>query len=86
MSTHDEERLDAYVNDGLTVGELKAALDAFDDDARVVFTYQYGDHWRTIVAERVSDVAAGRVKWSAYHSMPKQDDESEDGCTVIILS
>ena len=50
----------------LTVGELKTALESFDDDMPVLTSYSYGDYRRTIAAGCLSDreIDEYEVKWS----------------------
>ena len=55
----------------LTVKELVEQLKYMDQDAYVHFTYNYGDHWRTQVAPKISSVEMGLVKYSDYHRMDK---------------
>jgi hypothetical protein len=47
----------------MTVQELINTLQFMDMNAEVHFAYNYGDHWRTEVAPRVSDVV--RALWSS---------------------
>lgn len=78
MSAYKHE-LDRYLDrtNAMTVKELREALEDYPDEMPVVFAYNYGDHWRTEVAERVGDVEEGEVLWSAYHRMPKTADQDE---------
>lgn len=77
--------LHRYLERAMTVKDLREALEDFDDDTPVVFSYNYGDHWRTTVAERVENADEGEVIWSAYHRSPKiledssERDEDPDG-------
>lgn len=59
----------------MKVSELRTALEHFDDDDEVFFTYNYGDHWRTTVAKSVARVDEGEVTWSDYHTMHRVCDE-----------
>lgn len=56
----------------------------------VVFTYNYGDHWRTPVAVLVDCVNEGTVTESKYHSMDRlvddEEDRPKDARDVIVLS
>jgi hypothetical protein len=71
----------------MTVNELKEYLEQFDGDMEVKFSYNFGDYWRTQVAEDISDVEEGYVKYSDYHRMDKIDeDEDEDSERVVLLS
>lgn len=69
----------------MTVGELKALLDQYPESAPVYFTYNYGDHWHTTVAQQVSSVDKGAIKYSDYHNMNKVDDEPENDAPLAIL-
>jgi hypothetical protein len=76
--------------DEMKVAELVALLQAEDQDAEVHFTYNYGDHCRTMVAPAVTSVETGYVKDSAYHGMPKVVDlddaeDNQDNPAVVIL-
>jgi hypothetical protein len=42
-----------------------------DQNAEVHFAYNYGDHWRTQVAPKISEVFEGTVRYSEYHRMDK---------------
>jgi hypothetical protein len=71
----------------MTVNELKEYLEQFDGDMEVKFSYNFGDYWKTQVAEDISDVEEGYVKYSDYHRMDKIDeDEDEDSERVVLLS
>ena len=75
----------------MNVAELIEELKYMDPEAEVHFEYNYGDHWRTQVAPKVSAVQEGHVVWSEYHRMPKvaeYDGDEEDADTlktVVIL-
>lgn len=74
----------------MTVDELIARLEMFPRDAEVHFAYDYGDHWRTTVAPRVTGVTEGLVVRSDYHQMDKivelDDDETDsDARPVVVL-
>jgi hypothetical protein len=43
----------------------------------VHFSYNYGDYWKTDVAQEASDIQTGYVIHSSYHQMPKVLDEDE---------
>lgn len=68
----------------MTVSDLKEQLEQYPDDTPVYFTYDYGDHWNTIVAKEVSSVEEGAVKHSDYHNMPKVDDEAEENNAILL--
>jgi hypothetical protein len=55
----------------MTVQELIEQLGYMDKDAEVHFAYNYGDHWRTEVAPKISRVSEGIVEFSEYHRMDK---------------
>src|SRR4051812_49375318 len=78
------EDLTRYLNpshrQGMTVAQLREELEQFDDDKVVLFSYNYGDYWRTQVAERAQQVTTQRVKWNARLDMPEvEEDDGEDG-------
>ena len=53
----------------MTVGELKEELNQYSDDAPVYFTYNYGDHCHTEVAQGITSIEEGAIKYSDYHQM-----------------
>ena len=55
----------------MNVKELIEQLKYMDQDAEVHFAYNYGDHWHTEVAPKVSQVTEGVVEYSDYHRMDK---------------
>jgi hypothetical protein len=59
----------------MLVRDLIELLEGYDADMEVHFAYGYGDHWRTTVAPRVSNVSGGLVQYSDYHRMDKLADE-----------
>jgi hypothetical protein len=59
----------------MKVSQLIEQLQYMDKDAEVHFAYGYGDHWRTTVAPKVSQVFEGAVVFSDYHRMDKLADE-----------
>ena len=64
----------------MKVSELIEVLQSLPQNSLVYFQYNYGDYWRTQVANSVDSVETGNVKWSDYHSMHKvveSDDEDE---------
>lgn len=68
-------------NNKLTVSELIEELQQHDGDMEVRFTYNYGDYWRTAVAQPIRSVEEGSVEHSEYHNMDKvvdMDDIDED--------
>ena len=62
----------------MLVKELIESLKYMDQDAEVHFAYNYGDHWRTEVAPKVSQVTEGVVEYSDYHRMDKLIENEED--------
>lgn len=62
----------------MKVSELIEQLGSMDQDAEVHFAYNYGDHWRTEVAPKVSQVTEGVVEYSDYHRMDKLVTDEED--------
>lgn len=70
----------------ITVKELREELENFDDEARVLFAYDYGDHTHSIVCEGVESVDAEQVRWSDYHNQPRiADDEDDESTEAIVL-
>ena len=59
----------------MLVKDLIEQLGYMDKDAEVHFHYNYGDHWRTQVAPKVTEVFEGAVEFSDYHRMDKLADE-----------
>jgi hypothetical protein len=62
----------------MKVKDLIEQLGYQDPEAEVHFAYNYGDHWRTEVAPKVSQVFEGAVEFSDYHRMDKMVEEYED--------
>jgi glycogen debranching enzyme len=75
------------------VSELIELLQEMPQDAEVHFQYNYGDHWRTQVAPKVSEVYEGAVAYSSYHQMDKvvefdyddEDEEEAQGNSVVLI-
>lgn len=64
----------------MQVKELIEILQEYDPEMEVHTSYGYGDHWRTQVAPKVSEVFEGAVTYSEYHRMDKLvDDDEEEG-------
>lgn len=61
----------------MKVSQLIALLKDADQDADVHFSYCYGDHWRTEVAPKLSNVSEGIVEYSDYHRMDKIADDED---------
>ena len=62
----------------MKVSQLIEQLGYMDKDAEVHFSYNYGDHWRTQVAPKVSEVFEGAVQYSDYHRMDKMVENEDD--------
>lgn len=77
----------------MNVKDLIEQLEDMNPDAEVMFTYNYGDYWRTSVAQSVETVGEGDVEYSAYHRMdklvdedhPDEDHPDEEPRTVVLL-
>ena len=61
----------------MQVFQLIEQLMDLDPNAEVHFSYNYGDHWRTEVAPKVSEVREGVVEFSEYHRMDKMVDDED---------
>jgi hypothetical protein len=61
----------------MLVKELIEELKYLNQDAEVHFEYNYGDHWRTQVAPRVTSIDEGVVEFSEYHRMDRMVDYEE---------
>ena len=55
----------------MQVKELIEQLQDMNPESDVHFAYNYGDHWRTEVAPKLSRVDNGAVVYSEYHRMDK---------------
>jgi hypothetical protein len=62
----------------MKVADLILELQDMNPEADVHFAYNYGDHWRTEVAPKVSRVDEGVVEYSEYHSMDRLVTLEED--------
>jgi hypothetical protein len=62
----------------MLVKDLIEQLGYMNPEAEVHFSYGYGDHWRTTVAPRVSNVSGGLVQYSEYHRMDKLVEDEDD--------
>ena len=62
----------------MQVFQLIERLMDLDPNAEVHFSYNYGDHWRTEVAPKISQVSEGVVEFSEYHRMDKLITDEED--------
>ena len=61
----------------MKVKDLIEQLGHMDAEAEVHFSYNYGDHWRTVIAPTVDSISEGLVKYSDYHRMDKLLDEDD---------
>ena len=59
----------------MLVKDLVEQLQSQNPDAKVHFSYNYGDHWQTQVAPTVDRVDLALIKYSEYHRMDKLMDE-----------
>jgi hypothetical protein len=62
----------------MTVAELKNLLEHYDDNQKVMFAYNAGDYWKTIVAEEVTELDELEVSYSAYHQKYKLTDGDDE--------
>ena len=62
----------------MQVKELIEMLQHMNQDADVHFAYNYGDHWRTEVAPKLSRVDEGAVVYSEYHRMDRMLEDDGD--------
>ena len=62
----------------MLVKELIEQLECMNQDADVHFAYNYGDHWRTEVAPKLSRVDEGAVVYSEYHRMDRMLEDTGD--------
>ena len=62
----------------MQVKELIEMLQDMNQDADVHFAYNYGDHWRTEVAPKLSRVDEGAVVYSEYHRMDRMLEDTGD--------
>lgn len=83
MST-DTDQFAHYLQNSLTVAQLRELLADLPDELPVVSAYQYGDRARTTVAPRTHGVEVTYVEWSPYFDLPTPvaEDELRDeaGC------
>jgi hypothetical protein len=68
----------------MNVRELKELLETFDDDTKVRFSYDYGDHWHSRMATEVVTADFLPVEYSGYHDdyvLSKEDmnEEQDNG-------
>lgn len=77
----------------MNVQELIEQLQDMDPETEVMFQYNYGDYWRTEVAQEVGSVRHDEVVYSEYHRMHKlidegncDDDDGQEVKRAVILS
>lgn len=58
--------------------KLEALLQEGKGDVEVKFAYNYGDFWKTAVAESICSISEATVKFSDYHLMDKLVDDEEE--------
>lgn len=61
----------------MTVAELIAELQSFNDDMEVKFAYPSGDYWHTTVCDVITSVDIAGVEYSEYHRKDKLLDVDE---------
>lgn len=77
----------------MTVGELREALNGYDENTPVMVPYPSGDYWHTQLAGNVSGfrINEGLVQWSEYHrewkiiEADEEDDKDEESQAVLLL-
>lgn len=75
----------------MTIKELKNEIELYDENLEVMFSFDYGDHTHTLVAENISNVGTAYVEPSDYHRMDKvldgdlDSDKIEAGAKEILL-
>ena len=70
----------------MTVKELMESLEGFDPNMEVKFAYNFGDYWKTEVANNIRDIDEGQVRYSSYHRMDKVvDDEEDDNIKTVVI-
>lgn len=76
--------------DTLTVGELKAQLNHFEDDTPVVSTVSYGDRVGTMQAIAVGDLDHAHLQSTSYsdsgYAVILAEDADEDDPEVLVLN
>jgi len=86
-----QEFLQSRIRQAMTVGEMIEELKNFDENDRVVFGYDFGDHNSSQVREPVKYIEDQNVQYSAYHKMLKEvpedaDLEDKTVARVIVIS
>lgn len=72
-------KLEKAIDKAISVEDLIQELRTLNPKSKVVFAYNYGDYWRTIVAPFVTTVDEGEVVWSSDHNLPKIVDKDKRG-------
>ena len=84
-----EEALEAYLDRGMTVGQLRERLKRFDDNAKVLVAHTASDYWRSPIAENIDGVEETEVKFTDYHNCAQERnyerDETGDGLQTIVV-
>jgi hypothetical protein len=73
----------------MTVKELKAILEAYDDNTEVHIGYTSGDYWGTKLAPSIERVNLRKIVYSNYddcHKIPKRIDEDDEVKEVLVIS
>ena len=75
----------------MKVKELIEKLSCMDQDARVVYAYNYGDYWKTTVTEDVGAVSDGFIREdngcnnTGKDELLNYDDEDTEGATAVVV-
>lgn len=76
---HNQKQFDRKLKEAMTVQDLIDFLEDIEDKSLpVVFTYNYGDYWKTQVAQPISEPQEGMVDYSDYHNMLKVVSDIDD--------
>ncbi len=79
--------LQETLENSITVEEMIEQLRSFDPKAFVVFHYTSGDYWGTEVADPVTTIEGGKVRYSDYHKTLALaiDEDSEELANVVMI-
>jgi predicted chitinase len=86
-----EEAISAYLEHGMTVGQLKMLLENYDDEAKILVAHTASDYWRSPIARNIDGIEETQVKFTDYHTCAQEldggDDDEDDyrGETIIVL-
>lgn len=72
----------------MKVSELIEELQNFDPDMEVKFAYNYGDYWRTTVAQNIRTIDEQPFRHSEYHRMDRIvecEDDNDEGCRFAVV-